>query len=218
MYILETEIISRVLLMIFIYLVCYLSFYIFRDNKYYIISPCISILWLLNLAYNEKIGVWVCSYVIEPPDIIIWIFGSRGLAIAFFITEVIRFTFLSRTKIYTNSNWIQVVVLSFYPILLIINYEYFYEYEFLSFLFIFVIIIDKIITLKYEYFIKQTILKVIIVMILSFLLHNDVPQYIIGDIIILITDCLTGYILLHGKYDVKLRCFLKAMKLRLKNR
>lgn len=223
MNIFNIDIISRILLILFIYFMSILSFYTFRNNKFSILTPYISILWLIILAFNENL--WPClfpNYGVFPPDIWVLVFGSIGLALALLFTGAIPYLIIEKKACtYTKMSCFQTILLSFFPVFMIISYVYYYGYEFLELapvLFVVLVIIDKLILLIFEYYFVQTILKVMIVLTISIYLNYKVPAYILGEIIILTTDCITGYVLLQAKQDKSLKVFVKKICRKFKNR
>lgn len=116
MDIFNIDMISRILLVLFIYFMSLLSFYTFRNNKFSILTPYISILWLIILAFNENL--WPClfpNYGIFPPDIWVLVFGSIGLALALLFTGAIPYLIIEKKACtYTKMSCFQTILLSFF--------------------------------------------------------------------------------------------------------
>lgn len=201
----------------------FLSFYTFRNNKFSIFTPYICILWLIVLAYNENLWLYLFpGYGIFPPDIWVLVFGSISIALALLFTGAIPYLFIEKKACtYTKMSCFQTILLSFFPVFMIISYVYYYGYEFLDLapvLFVVLVIIDKLILLIFEYYFIQTILKAVIVLTISIYLNYKVPDYILGEIIILTADCITGYILLRAKQDKSLKVLVKQICSKFTNR
>lgn len=192
----------RILLFILIYLFSCLSFYTSHDNKLCYKIPCISILWFPIILIED---LWYYLFyepgLIFPTDIIFLLFSCAGLTLAFLITEaIVVLRFDNKPQIYSKTSWLEAIIISFFPVCLVISCLHYDASEFLGlspFAFIILIIIDKILILKYNNFLRHTILKVLIV---SFFLDYKAID-IAGEVIILITDCLLGYVLLKAKKD-----------------
>lgn len=193
--------ISRLAVFIFIFFISRLSFYSFRKNKYSSFIPLLSYIWLLIIFYNYELLFPELNAI---GDMVIFC-GSMLFPVLLLVTEAIRFIFFSQ-KIHTweNSNWLQVILLSFIPVLSIMSFVYYIEYGFLDIEplgLIGLILIDKIILLIMERFYMQTTIKVIAA---TCLLYFG-SYYIRGQLIILVTDCLIGYVLLQTKHERELK-------------
>lgn len=205
-------IINRILSFIVIYLISYLGFYISRYNKYSSFIPALSIIWFTIVFYcGNTLFDFLFPDKTAEIDYAVLYYGLKGLPLMILVTEIIRYVFFRRkVNFFRKSNWIQVVIFSIYPILSILSFTFYTGYGFLDIaplLFIGFVAADKLIILIYQNFFKYTLFKILLVCIFF-----DYGSYeIIGEILIVVTDCLTGYIFLKAKQDTQLRCSLKAI-------
>lgn len=214
---------SRIILFFLINGISWLSFYTARNNKYKYLIPILSIIWFPIAFYNSNT---ILDYLVPATTLIDYGTYYYGLILVPFSLlliegiQTLQFTKHKKLYKYTKSSLAQAFFLSLYPLFSIFSIVFYARsglYEYLNMgplVFIGIAFLDKVITLKYNCFIRQTVIKIL----LASIFLNYSSYEIIGEIIILMTDCLTGYILLQAKHDVKLRCFFKAMKYRLKNR
>lgn len=193
--------IIRLVVFIFIFFISRLSFYSFRKNKYSSFIPLLSYIWFLVIYYNSEL---LFPELTSLENIVIF-YGFMIFSVILLVTESIRFIFFSQdTHTWKYSNWLQVILLSFIPVFSIMSFVYYIEYGFLDIEplgLISLILIDKIILLLMERFYMQTTIKVIAVACLLYL----TPNYIKEQLIILVTDCLIGYVLLQTKQERKLK-------------
>lgn len=193
------------IVIVIIYLLSYFCFYVFRNNKYSPNLPFLSILWFPVLLIPNTWDYLFPGSGIVNVDLLILLYGGIGLPLGFLFTSSIPFLFFDKKPhTYTNSSRIQVLLISFLPVFMLISYLYYYSFGFLPLEpleLIILIFIDKIIIVRYQYFFKQTILKILVI---PFFLYYG-PFRIIGEIIILATDCLIGYVVLQASRDKELK-------------
>lgn len=187
---------NKILIVFIIFLFSYLGFYSIRNNKRSIFLPFLSTLWLPVIFLSELfLTILFSDSFSGNNDIAVFGLSLICLPIGFTIAGFIQLdSYLKSPPYYTKHNWLEIILLSLLPAFLLLSYLFYYKNEFSyleSFVFIGLILFDKLVLLNFQYYFIQTGLKILFI---TYFIYAY-SYYPIESLIILITDCMLGYVL-----------------------
>lgn len=201
--------VSKIVIVVAIYLFSYFAFFTLRGNKYSKFLPFLSAVWFLIIIRFEDI--LDSMFTVLGTDIITSAYALFLLPIAFVITGLIRLNSCSaKSNYHSKHSWIEIIIMSQLPVLLLLSYLHYFEYQFLGLepiIFLLIVLIDKVLILMGNAYFLQTGFKLLV---LTRVIFNN-SYHIPGDMIVLITDCMIGYIILQAK-QMKSKTFTKHEK------
>lgn len=203
--------VSKVSILVVIYLFSYFGFFTLRDNKYSKFLPFLSVAWFLIIILFLYQGILDSMFTVLGTDMVTLVYALSLLPTAFIFTGLIRLnSYSAKSNNETKHSWIEIIIMSQLPVLLLLSYLHYFEYQFLRLdhiIFFLIVLIDKVLILMGNAYFLQTGFKLLVFTRIIFNNSYHIP----GDMIVLITDCMIGYIILQAK-QMKSKTFTKHEK------